>query len=245
MRAPFELKRHGRWSRILYPFLEESGILHGFVTRPRDASGGETGREAGQREEIKGAISAFSLNPHVLMNQEHGDTVHLIKSGERPAAGDGLLLLEKNVAGIIKTADCLPVILFDLTLPAVAIVHAGWKGTALGIVRKAAQQMRALGAKRENMGALIGPGIGPCCYNVQEDVAGVFRALGFGEPAIQRRKGYLFLDLKEANREMLRQEGVEEIHDVGLCTSCREDLFYSARRDRGLGRQINFVLMRG
>ena len=237
MRTPFELKHQGHWSYIYYPLLERSGILHGFVTRPRDTSGEEGG--------IEGAISAFSLKPYVLMNQEHGDAVHVIKSGERPSAGDGLLLLEKNVAGIIKTADCLPVILYDLAVSAVAIVHAGWKGTALGIARKAARQMVGMGVKPENMGALIGPGIGPCCYKVQEDVAGVFRAAGFGDPVIQRREDSLFLDLKAANSQMLREEGVTEIYDVGLCTYCREDLFYSARRDKGRGRQINFVLIRG
>jgi YfiH family protein len=179
------------------------------------------------------------------MNQEHGDVVHVIKDGERPGAGDGLLLLERNVAGIIKTADCLPIILYSTSMPVVAIVHAGWRGTALGIARKAARQMSASGVKPENIGALIGPGIGPCCYKVQEDVAGVFRAAGFGDPVLQRREDSLFLDLKEANIQMLQKEGVREVYDVGLCTFCREDLFYSARRDKGLGRQINFVLMRG
>jgi polyphenol oxidase len=237
MRTPFELKNQGHWSYIRYPLLETSGIFHGFVTRPRDTSGEEEG--------IEGAISALSLQPHALMNQEHGDAVHVIKNGERPDAGDGLLLLERNVAGIIKTADCLPVILYDLAAPVVAIVHAGWKGTALGIARKAARQMIDMGVKPENMGALIGPGIGPCCYNVQEDVAGVFRAAGFNDPVFQRREGSLFLDLKAANSQVLREEGVKEIYDVGLCTYCREDLFYSARRDKGRGRQINFVLIQG
>ena len=237
MRTPFELKHQGHWSYIYHPLLERSGIFHGFATRPRDTSGEEGG--------IEDAISAFSFKTYVLMNQEHADAVHVIKSGERPCAGDGLLLLEKNVAGIIKTADCLPVILYDLAIPAVAIVHAGWKGTALGIARKAARQMVGLGVKPENMGALIGPGIGPCCYKVQEDVAGVFRVAGFGDPVIQRREDSLFLDLKAANSQMLLEEGVKEIYDVDLCTYCREDLFYSARRDKGRGRQINFVLIRG
>jgi polyphenol oxidase len=234
----YELKHQGAWSYICYPLLETAGIFHGFVTRPRDASCEEGG--------IEGAISAFSLEPHVLMNQEHGDAVHVIRDGERPSAGDGLLLLEKNVAGIIKTADCLPVLLYSLAVPVVAILHAGWKGTALGIVRKAARQMAVMGLKPESMGALIGPGIGPCCYEVQEDVAGIFnKAAGFGDPVIQRREGSSFLDLKAANIQMLREEGLREIHDVGLCTFCREDLFYSARRDKGRGRQINFVLIRG
>jgi len=237
MRTPFELQTQGFWSYICFPPLEASGIFHGFVTRPRGTHLEE--------KRIEDAISAFSFQEYLLMNQEHGDTVHIIKDGERPRTGDGLLLLESNVAGIIKTADCLPVILYTLSLPVVAIVHAGWKGTALGIARKAVRQMVAIGIGRENIGALIGPGIGPCCYNVQEDVAGVFRGAGYGDPVIERRDDSLFLNLKAANAEMLKAEGVNEIHDVGLCTFCREDLFYSARRDKGQGRQINFVLVRG
>ncbi len=238
MRTPFELKTQGLWSYISFPPLEASGIFHGFVTRPRSLSCEEGGA-------IENAILAFPLDPYILMNQEHGDAVHVIRDGERPSAGDGLLLLEKNVAGIIKTADCLPVILYSLSMPMVAVVHAGWKGTALGIAQKAARQMAAIGPKKQEIGALIGPGIGPCCYNVGEDVAGIFEAAGFEGPVIQRREGSLFLDLKAANTQMLKAEGVKEIYDVGLCTFCREDLFYSARRDKGQGRQINFVLIRG
>ncbi len=191
------------------------------------------------------AISAFSLDPYILMNQEHGDEVHLIKNGERPTTGDGLLLLEKGVAGIIKTADCLPVIVYARTAPVAAIVHAGWRGTLLGIAGKAAQMMKQLGFAPEDLGALIGPGIGQCCYTVQEDVAGLFRARPLFDGVVQTRNGSLSLDLKKANIEVLQNEGISDIHDADLCTSCRKDLFYSARRDRGDGRQINFVLIRG
>jgi len=234
MNTLFEFKDQGRWSYICYPALEEAGVFHGFVTRPR--GGGE--------EQVERAVKAFSLDPHILMNQEHGDSVHLVERGERPTAGDGLILLEKNVAGIIKTADCLPVIIYALSVPAVAIVHAGWRGTALGIAGKAAMMLiKALGVSPKETSALIGPGIGPCCYNVQEDVARVFREQGLDKPVIQERHGSLFLDLKAANTRMLRNEGVNEIHDVDLCTSCRQDLFYSARRDKGRGRQINFAVV--
>jgi polyphenol oxidase len=236
MHTHFELRKQGPWSYICSPRLERLGVFHGFLMKPRD--------ESLQRAAVEEAVSAFSFKSYVLMNQEHGDTVHTIKHGERPTSGDGIVLLEKQVAGIIKTADCLPVILYSESMQVVAIVHSGWRGTALGIARKAAQQMMALGVKAESMGALIGPGIGVCCYEVQEDVAGVFRAAGFTDPVIQRRNGLEFLDLKKANVQMLHNEGIKTIYDVGLCTSCRQDLFHSARRDKEPGRQINFVLLR-
>jgi copper oxidase (laccase) domain-containing protein len=101
-----------------------------------------------------------------------------------------------------------------------------------------------MGAKPDHLGVLIGPGIGPCCYNVGEDVALAFRNAGFSEEIFEQRGGATFLDLKKANRRLAEAEGVREIDDVGLCTACRRDLFFSARRDKPAGRQINFVLLK-
>lgn len=236
MNTRFNLVRHGEWSYFHLRRVEQAGFFHGFVTKAPVSA---------EQADVQNALQAFGFDNHVLMNQEHGDEVHVIANGERPFAGDGLLLVEKNVAGIIKTADCLPVMLYSTREPVAAIVHAGWSGTALGIVRNAVREMAFLGIEPQNLGALIGPGIGPCCYEVQQDVAGIFRSVRFGGEVIQERAGRLFLDLKRANRLMLEAEGVAEIEDIDLCTYCRADLFVSARRDRGRGRQINFVMVRG
>jgi hypothetical protein len=180
----------------------------------------------------------------VIMEQEHGDTVHVVEKGERPGKGDGLVMLERGVIGAIKTADCLPVILYAADLPVAAIVHAGWRGTAKRIAQKAARAMIARGAGRNEIGVLIGPGIGPCCYEVGEDVVSEFRRAGFSEEVSARRGGSTFLDLKKANREMIERERIDDVKDTGLCTSCRQDLFFSARRTKDAGRQISFVLLR-
>ena len=235
MNTRFRLTKHGEWSYIHLPDLDQTGFFHGFVTRPPPSAG---------QADVRSALRVFGFEKHVLMDQEHGDEVHVIAEGERPAAGDGLVLIERNVAGVIKTADCLPIILYSTSSPVAAIVHAGWKGTAAGIAVKAVRKMKAVGVAGP-IGALIGPGIGACCYQVKEDVAAIFRKAGFDSPVIETRGGALFLDLKQANEQMLRDEGVADINDVGLCTFCREDLFCSARRDKGRGRQINFVLIRG
>lgn len=236
MNTRFELVRHGAWSYFRLPHLEASGFFHGFVTRPPASTG---------TSDVRSALQAFGFERYVLMNQEHGDEVHVIRDGERPKAGDGLVLVEKQVAGIIKTADCLPIILCSTSMPVAGIVHAGWTGTALGIVRNAVREMGFLGIKPNDIIALIGPGIGPCCYEVREDVASIFRSVRFVEDVVVERAGRLFLDLKSANRLMLEAEGVMKIEDMDLCTYCRADLFVSARRDKGHGRQINFVMVRG
>ncbi len=242
---PFELRMigapdcgAGAWSYCHVPGLENAGIVHGFMTRTSDA----ILRDAGLRTAF---MAAFSAKDMIILDQEHGDAVHVIAAGERPRAGDGLVLLEPGVIGVIKTADCLPVILFAPDYPVCAIVHAGWRGTALLITGKAVAAMVDLGVPAASIRALIGPGIGPCCYNVGEDVVTAFKAAGISDEVFARRGRLTFLDLKKANRQILMAEGVHDIDDANLCTSCREALFFSARRDGQRGRQMNFLLIKG
>jgi YfiH family protein len=179
------------------------------------------------------------------MSQVHGNTVHVIRDGERPKEGYGLIVLERNIAAVVKTADCLPILLHAPDVACAAAIHAGWRGTTQGILEEALRSMVALGANTECMTALLGPGIGPCCYEVREDVRQAFQKAGFEGSVFQTREDRLFLDLKRANRLLLERAGVRQIHDTGLCTYCREDLFHSARRDGSGGRQVNFVMLKG
>ncbi len=234
----FELRNLAGWSYYHLPQLEVWGVIHGFMTKSSNSI-------VLDRSERRHFADAFGSSDTIIMEQEHSDQVHVVEHGERPAAGDGLILVEKGVMGVIKTADCLPVILFERNLPAVAVVHAGWRGTAQRITEKAVRRMIDLGGKIDAMGAAIGPGIGPCCYEVGEEVAREFRRAGFSDGVWAERKGKIVLDLKKANRELIEAQGVENIYDIGLCTSCRGDLFFSARRDGQAGRQANFVQLRG
>lgn len=236
--TPFELREKAGWSYYALPEFEATGIVHGFFT-------GRTPSHRMEGRERQDFLDAFRLKDTAIMLQEHGDTVHVVEGGRRPSSGDGIILLEKGVAGIIKTADCLPVILADPGFPMAAIVHAGWRGTAKRIVASAIRRMADLGAKREDMAALMGPAIGPCCYEIQEDVRDVFVKEGFSGGVIRRREGGgLSLDLKAANRETLLGEGVERIHDAALCTYCSGGLFHSFRKGEKDRRQINFVSLR-
>ncbi|MEA2277484.1 MAG: purine-nucleoside/S-methyl-5-thioadenosine phosphorylase / adenosine deaminase [Solirubrobacteraceae bacterium] len=149
--------------------------------------------------------------------QVHGARV--VVDAEEMQDADGQATTRDDVAAIVLVADCLPVAL--VAPGAVAMVHAGWRGLAAG----------ALEAGVEAVGpgpvvAAIGPGIGPCCYEVGNDVRSVFGTSG------------RTLDLKAIARDRLRAAGVQEIHDCDLCTSCDPERFFSHRRDRGVtGRQ--------
>ena len=173
-------------------------------------------------------------------------TVKQIHSATCVAAGgrSGILgeadaLIENTPGSVvaIKTADCIPVLVIDERLRAVAAVHAGWRGTVAGIAAGAVAAMReAYGSRVEDLHAAIGPGIGKCCYEVGPEVAAQF-----GE------QGRVHLDLTEANRRQLVESGVTagRIHASNLCTMCRGDEFHSFRRDQlAAGRMYSFAGIR-
>jgi len=144
---------------------------------------------------------------------------------------DGHVTGERNLPLLVFVADCVPI---ALSGPAgVAMLHCGWRGLAAGIV---ADGVAAVGATH----AAVGPSIGPCCYEVGEEVLGAFADLGDGVA-----NGRM-LDLSEVARRLLREAGVERVETSGLCTSCEAELFFSHRRDNGrTGRRAGLVWRRG
>lgn len=172
------------------------------------------------------AALGFAPEQVFFARQVHGtDLIRHPRQGGVVEA-DGHVVGEPGLAPLVFAADCLPVALRGPG--GVAMVHAGWRGLAGGIVAAAAE---AVGATR----AAIGPGIGPCCYEVGEEVLAAFADLG--DVAEER-----MLDLPGVARRLLAQAGVEQVEAAGLCTSCEEELFFSHRRDAGLtGRQAGLA----
>lgn len=177
--------------------------------------------------------SALGLGPDqvVFALQVHGTRLIDHPCEESLPEADGHVVTGTDFAPMVLAADCLPVALFGPG--GLAMVHAGWRGLAGGIVGAAAE---AVGATT----AAIGPGIGPCCYEVGEEVLDAFSDLGDG--VAQGR----MLDLPEVARRKLAQAGVEQVEAAGLCTSCERELFFSHRRDHGrTGRQAGIAWIEG
>jgi YfiH family protein len=173
-------------------------------------------RVAENRERIRSAAGAARL---LQGRQVHGTRVMVDGQGIEEA--DGQVTSAPGVAAVVLVADCLPVALAGPER--VGVVHAGWRGLAGGVLEEGVQ---AVGA----VAAAIGPGIGPCCYEVGDDLRAVF---GTSERT---------LDLKAIARARLQAAGVREIHDCGLCTACEAERFFSHRRDRGVtGRQAGLA----
>jgi purine-nucleoside/S-methyl-5'-thioadenosine phosphorylase / adenosine deaminase len=168
--------------------------------------------------------------------QVHGTDVRRATDApgdHRPvAAEDGQATALPRHPALVFVADCLPVLL--AAEGAVAAVHAGWRGLAGGVVAEGVQALRDVGGRGE-VHAFIGPGARGCCYEVGEEVHAAFGDDG-------ARVGERNLDLALVARNRLHAAGVAEVHDLGLCTMCHPELFFSHRRDRGVtGRQAGVV----
>jgi hypothetical protein len=162
--------------------------------------------------------------------QVHSSRVLEATAGRRGAEADGLWTHEPGLPILAMSADCLPVALarVDGSTPAVAVLHVGWRGLLAGIVEAGA---RALGD--HPLAAAIGPGIGPCCYEVGEEVAMPFRER-FGDDVVRDSR----LDLWASAERALRATGIGRVHRVDRCTACEPETFFSHRRDKGhTGRQ--------
>jgi YfiH family protein len=143
---------------------------------------------------------------------------------------DGLWTDEPGLPILAMSADCLPIALVRAngTKRAVAVLHAGWRGLLAGIV---AAGRDALGGGE--LQAAIGPAIGPCCYEVGEEVAAPYRER-FGDDVVHEGR----LDLWTSAERALRAAGVGQVHRFDRCTACEPETFFSHRRDAGrTGRQ--------
>jgi YfiH family protein len=213
------------------------GLVHGFERRSGPA--GHEARDA-SRARVAGALA--SQGRLMLLTQVHGRRVETAPWDGAPEADAGLVGRAGDIAGV-ETADCLPILLVDPKRRQAAAVHAGWRGTALGIAEQAVLALVAAGSPPEDLLAGLGPAIGPCCYEVGDELRPSF---GSDADLIFSRgpRGRAHLDVPLANALQLARLGLrpENIHRVEECTYCRADLYHSYRREgKGAGRMINYV----
>lgn len=241
------------------------GVRHGFSTRRGGvsrgiyeslnlrASGPEPDDPACVRENYRRLCAVLGTNPNklVLSKQVHGDTV-LHVTAEDAGKGylvpsdyttDALITDVPELSLVVFSADCVIILLYDPVSRSVGAVHAGWRGTALGLPAKAVGEMvRLFGADPAHMRAAVGPGIGACCFETRSDVPDAMRT-AFGSdvevfitpknpknPKDPKDTGKWMLDLKAINAWRLREAGVETIDVCPLCTACRPDLYWSHRK---------------
>ena len=213
--------------------------------------------------------------PLVILRQIHSDLIHHVSEPpETMLTGDGLVTSTPGILLAIQTADCLPVILADGKRHAVGVFHSGWRGTLKRIVEKGVGEMRrCFGTLPRDLKAFIGPGVHACCYQVGQEVRDKFESqFGYAAALFHETKetgdihekypllfltarapGHsvlpkkIFLDLVKANRYQLIAAGVprRNIAASPLCTSCRVDLLFSYRAEKGVtGRLLGVAGIR-
>jgi hypothetical protein len=195
-------------------------------------------------------IEALEVPPFAVAEQVHG--AKLARVGER-RSGAGFEDLRSTIGGVdalsvsrrdlpvaVLVADCLPIALAAPAERLLVVVHAGWRGLAAGILSRAVAELETTSGAL----AAIGPAIGPCHYEVGEDVAAAV-ASGVDAGAVtERRKGHLYLDLPRTAVRSFRAAGIRRTEVSDLCTACLSDRFFSHRRDGVTGRQalVSMVL---
>jgi len=216
-----------------------------------------------------GATAGKKLWPLITLRQIHSDLIHCVREiPEKTLTGDGLITQTPGIVIGIQTADCIPIILVDTKRKAVGVFHAGWRGTVKRIVEKGVGEMRRyFGTLPRDIRSAIGPGIHSCCYQVGPEVRDKFESqFDYGAQLFHETKesdevrekypllfltarapghgelpNKVFFDLVEANRRQLLEAGVarKKIGASELCTSCRPDLLFSHRADKGVtGRML-------
>ena len=262
---------NGQWTvqksgALEYLTAANLAAAHGFTTRFGGVSEGifsslNLGANRGDslesvKENHRRLAAALGYSPEklILANQVHGDSVRVVTENdcigsishlEYPAC-DALVTASPGVALMVFTADCTPILLHDPVTGAVGAVHAGWRGTALGIVAKTVDTMaQAFGSRPEDIRAAIGPNIGKCCFETHRDVPDAMMSSLSDEakPFIQPAGEKFFVDLKGLNALWLRRAGVAQIEISKECTACAPHRYWSHRVTGGQrGSQAGVIL---
>ena len=259
--------RTQKYGTLEYLTADGIAVPHGFTTR---LGGVSTGTQSslnlavGRGDSLEnveenlrrlGRAVGFDPEKLVMTLQIHSDIVRVVT--EKDHIGlchrdypkcDALVTNTPGVALLVFTADCTPLLFFDPVTGAVGAAHAGWRGTAQAIGAKVVRAMaESFGTKPENIRAAIGPAIGPCCFETDNDVPAALReVLGVeAEPFMTWNGQKWHIDLKAVNALWLQKAGVRHIDLCGDCTYCRPDLYWSHRKT-GLrrGEQAALISLR-
>lgn len=253
--------RKNKWTMIergglalhVSPLLsKQAGLVHAFTTRLGGDSlapmewfnlGRHIDDQAAREDAIanrKRLCQALQLDYDkiVVPGQVHSNIVVSCRQNDFGKV-DSIATTDPGTPILLHFADCVPIIIFDPQVRALAVVHAGWKGTA-GCIAKNAVRFLAdeYGCRPENLVAAVGPAIGSCCYPVSEETAQALAATVSSDCGLIIRRSQPHPDLKAINAVQLQESGVGAVDVTDLCTACQPELFYSHRQSGGkTGRQ--------
>ncbi|MBB6673208.1 peptidoglycan editing factor PgeF [Cohnella nanjingensis] len=254
----------------LAPWASLAGVTAGFTSRRGGVSAapwqslnvalhvGDDAEDVIRNRRIVSEALDWPFEAWTCAEQVHGSRVYVVRTEDRGAGrerrasaiqdADALVTDEPNVLLAMYFADCVPLYFYDPRHGALGLAHAGWKGTVLDIASETVRAMAAeYGTDPRELRAAIGPSIGACCYEVDEAVMQRVRPLTAGADGrfyTEGADGKANLDLKEINRHLMIKAGIlpSRIEMSTWCTSCRTDVFFSHRRERGrAGRMMSWL----
>lgn len=233
-------RRYAQFERLR----SEPNLIHAFSTRPEDVSPRPDEQQAERAARRRQMAADFGLDPERLCwcMQVHETRIAVIEShqtGEVIEGCDGIVTATPGTAVMTFSADCPLVLVYDPARRVVGLAHGSWRCTVAALPRRLVELMQTrFGCAAAELRAGIGPGAGPCCYEVRDNVFAAAADLPDRDSHFDRRSGRLYFDLWSANRALLSDAGVrdENVEVAGVCTLCRNDLFFSLRReDAGCG----------
>ncbi len=233
-------------SEVLQPF---SNLTQAVTTRHGGVSlapfntlnlGSTVGDDpANVRENWQRLHQALDLDPQSTVDARQAQAAQVARvgaeqRGTRISNVDALMTDAPGVPLLLRFADCVPILFYDRRHRAVAIAHAGWRGTVGKVVTNTVRAMgEAFGTEPGDLAACICPSIGPCCYEIGADVqAHIREAFPEATDLLIRHNGSVHFDLWEANARQLRELGVGEIEVAGICTADHTEDLYSWRREQ-------------
>ena len=185
--------------------------------------------------------------PVARCHQVHGTKVRVVTReniSDKPE-GDGMVTAEPAILLAVVSADCVPILMVDAACNIVGAIHAGWRGIIAGIAEQGICAMERLGAKRREIKVALGPSIGQCCFEVDEELAQRFgrEVAGSDRYARPGQPGKSHLDLRAIVTDQLTRAGLapESIISVGPCTKCANDRYFSRRANASSGLQLSFI----
>jgi YfiH family protein len=202
-------------------------------------------RAFGAKSEQLLTVTQVHGNDILIVDSPNSDVTHFLK-----VECDGIITNQPDIMIGIATADCVPLLILDPVKRVAAALHAGWKSTASGIVRKGVAAMVGnFGSNPSDLLAAIGPAIGPCCYEVDEPVHAAFAsdATAWEQASSEVSKGKWKFDISAAVTLQLEESGLlpEKIETSQQCVCCTQELFFSYRRDKGeTGRHLGFIMLK-
>ncbi|MFZ5965835.1 MAG: peptidoglycan editing factor PgeF [Bacillota bacterium] len=269
MEYGFELKRSGDIIYYTIPSFEKTGMvrtcftgrLGGYSKKPYDSlnmgfKNGDNAVDVRQNYLKIGNAIGLDVDRMVLGDQVHGDKVRIVVNEDQGKGItrssdikdiDGLITKENKLGIITVYADCVPIFILDTINKVIALAHAGWKGTVAKIGQKTLLEMtKAFGTKSKNCLAAIGPSIGKCCYEVDDQVIDKFNE-NFTNPekfVFSKDNGKYMLDLWKANAISLEEMGIlqRNITISNLCTQCNHDLLFSHRAGNGVTGRMAAIM---